>query len=118
MWFWVGRLLDEHMRRKRSGTRPDWIYSCTYVPAILLSAIRFYATVRQDRVDMSYALGMLRESGVAVTLQAAGRISAERALAGWILVFLVCFVKELRPRDLAQIRAAAQSKQTPESPPG
>jgi hypothetical protein len=118
MWFWVGWLLDEHIRRAKAGTRLPWIYSCTYAAAILLCAIRICATLRLDRVDWSYALRMVRESGAVVTLQAAGRIWVERFLVGWIFLFLVCCVRELRARDLAQIRAAAQSRQTLESPPG
>lgn len=118
MWFWVGRLLDENIRRAKSGTRLPRIYSCSYVPAILVCAIRIYATLRLDRVDWSYALRMVREPGVAVCLQAAGRIWVERALVGWIFLLLVCFVRELRSRDLAQIRAAARSMRTPESLPG
>src|SRR5882724_4113193 len=90
MWFWIGWLLDEHKRQENSDSKLSrWLYSYSYLPAILLCATRVYATMRHDRVDMTYLVRVLRESGTVVVLQEAGRIWAERALLGWLLLLIV-----------------------------
>jgi hypothetical protein len=118
MWFWIGWLLDEHRRRAESvGSHPKWIHSCSYLPAILFCAVRIYQTFRHDRVDMTYVIRSVRQSGPVDALQAAGRIWVERALVGWLLLLLVFFVKELKSRNDAQSGVPRRNTQTPESPP-
>ncbi len=95
-WFWVGWRLDRHQVLINSHTpRTAWAQLLTYFPFIFLCAVRAYSTVAHDRLSMSYAITIFRQSGILVLLQASGKILIERAQIGWLLVLLACLGKEI-----------------------
>lgn len=68
---------------------------------MLICLVRLVNTFRLDRVDLGYALCVLRNSGLFVLLQAGGRIWTERALAVWLCAFLICLIEEVRPKSIS-----------------
>jgi uncharacterized protein (DUF983 family) len=95
-WLWVGWLLDKHQDIVRTHTpRTTWAHLLTYVPWIVLCAVRVYGTVRHDRLSMAYALMLSRQSGILVLLQATGKIWIERAEIGWLLLLLAYLAKDM-----------------------
>jgi hypothetical protein len=97
-WFWVGWRLEDFrvVTRGRAPFR-TWLLVASYAPWVFITAARTYATVRHDRINWTFVAALFHEKGILILLQAVGRIWTERAQAVWLLVLVICLVKEMLP---------------------
>ena len=95
-WFWTGWLLET--RRNGEHGHPvqtKRVRLITYVPWLVVSAIRSYVTLGHDRVSLTYVVGVFHQFGLTAVLEGGGEIWAERVQIGWLLVLLACFASEV-----------------------
>ena len=95
-WFWAGwRLEGFRVATPIHVPFRTWLPLASYAPWIFITAARTYATLRHDRISWAYVAAVLHEKGTLVLLQAVGKIWTERAEAAWLLVLVICLVREI-----------------------
>jgi hypothetical protein len=100
-WFWAGwRLEGFRVATPERASVRTWLPFASYALWIFITAARTYATVSHDRIKWAFVAAVLHEKGILVLLQAGGRIWAERAQAAWLLVLVICLVKEMQAQTI------------------
>ena len=95
-WFWTGWFLETHRNREHGCTvQTARVRLITYIPWLVVSAIRSYATLSHDRLSLTYVARVFQQFGLAAVLEGAGKIWVERIQIGWLLVLLACFASEV-----------------------